>query len=62
MGNIEHIIKIVTSGDIPGPEYIMPGCRRNRRGRCGHGPGSNVYTPQNYFNGNGTVTGKKGSS
>ena len=33
MGNIEHIINIVTSGDIPGPEYMMPGCRRNRRGR-----------------------------
>jgi predicted Fe-Mo cluster-binding NifX family protein len=37
MGNIEHLIDIFSKGDIPGQEYIMPGCRRNRfgGGRCG---------------------------
>jgi len=42
MGNAERLIGIFAGGDIPGPEYAMPGCRGkhqgNRKGRkrCRH--------------------------
>ena len=35
MGNVNEIIEILSNGSIPGPQYVMPGCRRNRRGVCG---------------------------
>jgi len=44
MGNIESIIEIVSAGNMPGPEYIMPGCRGNRHGRCGRGRGFKMHT------------------
>ena len=33
MGNAEQLIEMVIAGNVPGPEYSMPGCRRRR---CGH--------------------------
>ncbi|HUT64029.1 MAG TPA: hypothetical protein VMZ04_08735 [Anaerolineae bacterium] len=60
MGNIEPIIEIVSAGNIPGAEYIMPGCRRGRHGRCrrdqGFHAGESHFTPS----GNTTVTERKG--
>ncbi|MFC1489597.1 NifB/NifX family molybdenum-iron cluster-binding protein [Candidatus Latescibacterota bacterium] len=37
MGNIDRIIEIVISGNTPGPEFTMPGCNRNRNGKCMQG-------------------------
>ena len=39
MGNVECIAEIFMGGNTPGPEFIMPGCGRNRHGKCGHGGG-----------------------
>lgn len=36
MGNAEQLIEMVVAGNVPGPEYSMPGCRRRR---CGHRTG-----------------------
>ena len=33
MGNAEQLIEMVIAGNVPGPEYSMPGCRRRH---CGH--------------------------
>ena len=32
MGEVDTIIQIFNDGKIPGPEFSMPGCRRNHRG------------------------------
>jgi predicted Fe-Mo cluster-binding NifX family protein len=37
MGNVDHIINIFTAGEEPGPEFTMPGCKRNRNGKCNQG-------------------------
>jgi len=34
MGNVDCLIEILTNGNIPGPEFIMPGCERNRHRWC----------------------------
>jgi predicted Fe-Mo cluster-binding NifX family protein len=34
MGDVEHLIQIFTDGKKPGPEFTMPGCKRNRFGMC----------------------------
>lgn len=60
MGNIEPIIEIVSAGNIPGSEYMMPGCRRGRHGRCRRDQGIHASEPQETRSGNSTVTGKKG--
>ncbi len=60
MGNIEPIIEIVSTGNIPGPEFMMPGCRRGRHGRCRRDQGILASESQDNQSGNSTVTGKKG--
>ena len=35
MGKANEIIGFLSNGVIPGPQYDMPGCRRNRQGSCG---------------------------
>ncbi len=37
MGNIDHLIDIFRKGEVPGQEFTMPGCRKNRYGggMCG---------------------------
>ena len=32
MGDVDRIIQIIMDEKLPGPEFSMPGCRRNRRG------------------------------
>ncbi len=36
MGNAEQLVEMFASGNIPGPEFSMPGCRGRR---CGPGVG-----------------------
>ncbi|MBN1293452.1 MAG: hypothetical protein JXB48_16550 [Candidatus Latescibacteria bacterium] len=39
MGNVDCLAEIFSGGNTPGPEFMMPGCGRNRYGKCGHGRG-----------------------
>jgi len=32
MGNAEQLVEMFASGNIPGSEFLMPGCRRRRYG------------------------------
>ena len=34
MGDAVRLIEICVNGIIPGPEYYMPGCKRNRSRQC----------------------------
>ena len=60
MGTIESIIDIVSAGNLPGPEFMMPGCRRGRHGRCWRDQGLQANGTQDAQYGNSSITGKKG--